>query len=190
MCRVSTKGRQELSLDPPDLRAVCSVRKSKLRKELFPLKFTAVRAKLSRNDSSAAPSRAWGGIPQSWEIKEQLLQLHTSCEAMPLLSPFSTSQTFGMTERGWRMGGKRGCWRRKSIGDGTISCPWCQRVHRDQLDAHPAALWVQSCSGKQKLWLPRAEQALHSSLSINQFVSFHVGSRSYSALWLQRKQAN
>lgn len=105
--------------------------KSKLRKELFPLKFTAAQAKLSRNDSSAASSRASGGNLQAWEIKEQLLQPHASCEATPLLSPFSTSQILGMMERGWRMGGKRGCWGRKGIGDGTetsISCPCCQRV--------------------------------------------------------------
>lgn len=36
----------------------------------------------------------------------------------------------------------------------------------------------------------RTEQALHCSLSINQLVSFHVGSMSYSALWLQRVQTN
>lgn len=60
VCRVSTKGRQEISPDPPELRAVCIVREIKCRKELFPLKFAVVRAKLSRNDSSAAPRRASG----------------------------------------------------------------------------------------------------------------------------------
>lgn len=61
---------------------------------------------------------------------------------------------------------------------------------QDQLNAHPAALCVQSCSGRQKPWCLRTEQALHCSLSINQFVSFYVGSMSSSALWLQRIQTD
>lgn len=104
VCRVSTKGRQEISAGPPELRAVCIVREIKWRKELFPLKFTVVRAKLSRNDSSAAPRKASGEILQAWEIKEQLCKLRSNPFAQPPFH-FPNLRSDG---KGMKNGGQKG----------------------------------------------------------------------------------